>query len=490
MTDEFEEEHFEEKPFLEHLADLRITLFKIILVTLLGAVVCFVLRNHIFRILTRPIGRSASVAWAKEPPPQGSKPQVTNRKPSGETPDPSTPGPDRQTHVIVTGPFGGLVLVAWDFFVCSKEAVAFLKEHGINLFQSDPETSRKEPTKPSKPTTNAEKERASRKTPAIHVMITGPAKGFVIVMKTGFLCGLGLTLPLNIFFLAQFVFPALTRKEKKYVTPAFFIGGVLFAIGLLFGYFVTLPLAMNILARLNASIPVGTEAFVENRWELSLYLGTVTKLLIANGVIFEMPLLLTVLVRIGVLSVDTLKKKRRHAIGIMLVAAAMLSPPDAPTMFLVAAPMVVMYEGCIWVSWLLMRKKRRRDQEEEERESYWEERRRIRSAEKVEPEKKEDKQPPAESPPEHEAYPPSSEKHLEDSYGEDQSGAEGPTSKGEPHEHEDDFPYGEYDEQYWQEEEGPPGETPDETKPSQDDLGSEDAPPDDEDDLEDGDKMS
>jgi sec-independent protein translocase protein TatC len=396
--------------------------------------------------------------------------------------------------VIVTGPFGGLVLVAWDFFVCSKEAVAFLKERAGNLFQSDPKSPREQLVKPPRPTPGSKKKQPSRKgkraPPPIHVMITGPAKGFVIVMKTGFLCGLGLTLPLNIFFLAQFVFPALTRKEKKYVTPAFFIGGVLFVIGLLFGYFVTLPLAMNILARLNASIPVGAKAYVENRWELSLYLGTVTKLLIANGVIFEMPLLLTVLVRIGVLSVDTLKKKRRHAIGIMLVAAAMLSPPDAPTMFLVAAPMVVMYEGCIWVSWLLMRKKRRREQEEEEQESYWEERKRIRSAEKVEPEKKEDRQPPDESPPEHEEYPPRSEERPEDYYGEDQSGAGGPTSEGEPHEHEDDFPYGEYGDEYWQEEEGPPEDTPDETKPSQEDFGSEDAPPDDEDDLEEGDKMS
>ena len=256
-------------------------------------------------------------------------------------------------------------------------------------------------------------------------METGPTKGFMVVIKTSFLLGLGVTLPLNIFFLAQFVFPALTRKEKKYVRPSFLIGGVLFAIGLLFGYILTLPLAIRIFVEINERYGI------ENVWKMSEYLSTVTKLLIANGVIFEMPLLLIVLVRIGVLSVSTLRKKRRHAIVIILFVAAMLTPMDAATMFMLAVPMVVMYEACIWVSWFLMKKKRQREQGEEERESYWEERRRVRTAEKVEPEEKEGETPPEQGP-EHDDYGGPPEEYGEGDWHEDQSGQEEPPHESEP----------------------------------------------------------
>jgi len=256
-------------------------------------------------------------------------------------------------------------------------------------------------------------------------METGPTKGLMVVIKTSFLLGLGVTLPLNIFFLAQFVFPALTRKEKKYVTPSFLIGGVLFVIGLLFGYILTLPLAIRIFVEINERYDI------ENVWRMSEYLSTVTKLLIANGVVFEMPLLLIVLVRIGILSVATLRKKRRHAIVIILFVAAMLTPMDAATMFMLAVPMCVMYEGCIWVSWFIMRKKRLREQEEEERESYWEERRRVRTAEKVEPEEKKGETPPEQGP-EHDDYGEPPEEYGEDDWHEDQSRQEEPPREGDP----------------------------------------------------------
>jgi len=381
MTDEFEEEQFEEKPFLEHLEDLRMTLFKIIVVTILGAVVCLAVSKQIFSVLTAPIKRYARIVSVLNPAQTARKPpQQAKTSPPQERPEPPPNVPSPGTRVIVTGPLGGFLMLARDLVVYSRQALSLLSRYADK--RDDPQgVSGKDSAKPSRSVAEVKKEK--KPPPAVTIMETGPTKGFVVVVKTSFICGLGATLPLNIFFLAQFVFPALTRKEKRYVTPSFFIGGVLFVMGVLFGYFLTLPLAIRIFVELNSRYQI------ENVWKMSEYLSTVTKLLIANGVVFEMPLLLIVLVRIGVLSVTTLRRKRRHAIVIMLFIAAILTPMDAATMFMLAGPMLVMYEACIWVSWILMRKKRQREEEEERRESYWQERRRIGRAEKVKPEEEE-----------------------------------------------------------------------------------------------------
>jgi sec-independent protein translocase protein TatC len=496
MTDEFEEEHFEEKPFLEHLEDLRTTLIKIIVATVVGALVCLAISSRIFRVLQAPIGyspltgRYAWVVYGQSAPSATSTSQDQTPKHS-----PLSPGPGR--YVIVTGPLGRLIMLASDLFVFSREGFSLLnlrpaakkdpsppgppkgvsasdtyadrvrvtwkassgatsyevwrskkkksrfasrltKVSGTSYDDTSPRVGRAYSywvkAKNSSGTSRFSARESGRRLPTVRIIETGPTKGFIVVIKTSVIFGLGVTFPLNLFFLAQFVFPALTHKEKRYVTPAFFLGGVLFVMGLLFGYLLTLPLALRIFVNLNVRYQI------ENTWRMSEYLGTVSKLLIANGVIFEMPLILTILVRIGVLSVTTLRKKRRHAIVILFVVGAMLSPPDAPTMFMVAVPMLVMYEACIWVSWLLMRKKRRREQEEEERERGEDERRRLKRAERVEPEDKRD-DTPSEPPEEQDSGAPPDD-YTEDYWHEDKNGygewpEEGDYGEGDMH---DNFP--------------------------------------------------
>jgi len=512
MTDEFKEEHFEEKPFLDHLEDLRMTLIKIIVATVAGALVCLALSTRIFERLQAPIryspltGQYACVAYGQ------TAPAVPQRAPSGTKPAQDR-GPEQSPepvrYVVVTGPLSRLIILASDLFAFSRESFPLLnlkaaekkivekkdrpppkppkgvsasdkyadrvrvtwkaspRATSYEVWRSTSKNSRsaklieevsdtsyddippgmgKAPrvgkachywvkAKNSSGTSRLSSRESGRRLPTVRIIETGPTRGFIVVIKTSVICGLGVTFPLNLFFLAQFVFPALTRKEKRYVAPSFFIGGVLFTIGLLFGYFLTLPLALRIFVNLNVRYQI------ENTWRMSEYLGTVSKLLIANGVIFEMPLILTILVRIGVLSVTTLRKKRRHAIVILFILGAMLSPPDAPTMFMVAGPMIIMYEACIWVSWLFMRKKRRREEEEEERESYWQERKRVKEAEKVKPEEKRD-DTASDQPPEEQDSGSSPEDYTEDYWHEDQGGSgkwpeEGDYGEGDMH---DDFP--------------------------------------------------
>ncbi len=395
MTDELKEEHFEEKPFLEHLEDLRMTLLKIIVTTAVAAGLCLILSQQILSALKYPMDMAGVVyePYQPTPPAKASEPkspkEVTNASPPNSPEGKTQPG----THIVVTGPFGRLVVLAWDLFNYSKKALVSLKESAHEVGNVPP---KKQPgsTASSAKADKKQPRRAKKSAPpTVHLMVTGPVKGFMLVMNLALWCGVGIAMPLNLFFLAQFIFPALTRKEKKYVTPTFLVGGFLFVLGILFGYFLVIPLGLYALASLNAKYGL------ENFWEMDKYLSTIVKLLLANGAAFEVPLLLTVLVRLGVVSVSTLGKKRKHALVLILFASAILTPTgDALTMTLVAIPMYVLYEGSIWASRILMRKQRKREKEQEEKESYWEERKRIRRARKVEPEKKEEKPAPPEQP--------------------------------------------------------------------------------------------
>ena len=110
------------------------------------------------------------------------------------------------------------------------------------------------------------------------------------------------------------------------------------------GYFLTLPLALRVMFRINNWLGASCE-FVE----LSDYVGFVMKLLIAFGLAFELPVIIIVLGSLGIISSDQLRSKRRYVIVLLMVAAMLLTPPDPLTMLMMAAPLALLYELCIWV---------------------------------------------------------------------------------------------------------------------------------------------
>ena len=191
------------------------------------------------------------------------------------------------------------------------------------------------------------------------LVVFKPQEGFAVVMKTGMFAGLVLSTPFSLYFLAQFILPALTRKERKFLLPGFLIGGLLFVAGLVFCYRITLPMVIRLFWRFNTTFGF------KNLWNVNFYLSFVMGFMLANGIIFEVPLVLYLLVRLGILSVDTLKQKRRHAFVGCFIAGAALSPPDPASMFMVALPMLVLYEACIWASVLTMKKRKREEAEGE-----------------------------------------------------------------------------------------------------------------------------
>ena len=171
-----------------------------------------------------------------------------------------------------------------------------------------------------------------------------------VAMRISFFGGIALAMPYITYHVIMFVSPALTHREKKYIylilpwIALMFIGGVAFA------YFVLLPPALGFLFEFGSN--VATPLF-----KIGNYINVVTRLLLALGLVFEMPVLTTFLARIGVLKPKWLSDRRKVAIIFAFILAAIITPTFDPiNQCLVAAPLIVLYELSIWLAKLVQRK--------------------------------------------------------------------------------------------------------------------------------------
>lgn len=167
---------------------------------------------------------------------------------------------------------------------------------------------------------------------------------FLIQMQTGLFGGFALALPAMLYFVAGFVLPALHAEEKRYLLPTFAAGAFLFCTGVLFCYFFLLPIALGFFLDYNAYLGL------RPMWPFYDYIGFVLQMLIAFGISFELPLVLLVLNVLGIVSADWLAHYRRHAVVAIMIFAACITPGgDLLSLFLLSAPMYVLYEGTLWI---------------------------------------------------------------------------------------------------------------------------------------------
>lgn len=166
--------------------------------------------------------------------------------------------------------------------------------------------------------------------------------GFSVMFQIMIWGGIVISLPGLLYFVAQFVFPGLTRGERRAVRGALLAAGLLFAGGVAIGFESTLPLAVRALFEVNDWMGITI-------WPLALddYISLIAKTLLAFGLAFQMPLALLALGWSGVLTAAALRARRRHAIVAIFVIAMILTPPDPVSQIVMAVPMCVMYEICI-----------------------------------------------------------------------------------------------------------------------------------------------
>lgn len=190
-----------------------------------------------------------------------------------------------------------------------------------------------------------------QKLPNTKLVFLGPAEAFWMNMKIALVSGFVLIIPVVFYQLWRFVSPGLYPNEKKYVLPFVLTATGLFLIGVLFCYFIVIPFAMGFLL----SYKVGD--FLMPMLSVGLYIDFLLKFLLAFGFVFELPILIVITTRMGLITPQTLKKYRRVAIVLAFVVAAILTPtPDAFNQTLMAVPMIILYEVGIWVSLLINKK--------------------------------------------------------------------------------------------------------------------------------------
>ncbi len=190
------------------------------------------------------------------------------------------------------------------------------------------------------------------------LIFTGLTEGFFTYLKVGIIAGLFLVSPYIIYQLWAFVAPGLFKKEKKLLIPISIISSIFFVGGAGFGYFVVFPFGFKFL------ISNFTSEHVMAMPSIKEFLSLATKMLIAFGIIFELPLVIFILSRIGIVNYKMLRKYQKYAILGTFVIGAMLTPPDVITQAMMAGPLILLYEISIWVSYFFGKKKKIEDDDD------------------------------------------------------------------------------------------------------------------------------
>lgn len=174
---------------------------------------------------------------------------------------------------------------------------------------------------------------------------------FTLHITSSALIGFLVAFPYVFWELWRFIKPGLKAKERKHSRGAVFSVSLLFIIGVLFGYFIISPLSVNFLAHYSV------DSAVKNEFELSNYVSTISMIVLASAVLFQLPIVVYFLSKAGLITPSVMKFYRRHAIIVILILGALLTPPDPMSQILIAIPLFGLYQLSIFISAGVLRSK-------------------------------------------------------------------------------------------------------------------------------------
>jgi sec-independent protein translocase protein TatC len=313
------------KSFLEHLEDLRWVILKSLIALFLGMVVCLVAANQMVRVLTLPIEK-ANLRLAQM----------------------ETKAADYLVYLgmgtnyvrvpLATNNFGGFSLGNNRIWTMHMEPMLV----GTNwVLAIQPE--------PNAPPGQVGQARGN-------LINLGPLEGFKVALQVAIFGGLGLASPFIFYFIGSFVLPALKRREKYYLLRALSLGSILFCMGVLFCYFVVIPIVL--MAAVNFSHWLN---FGADQWRASEYIGVVAKFMLGMGLGFELPIIILTLVKLDLLDYQKLNRYRPYWIVVNLILSSVLTPPDPISMLLMAIPLQILYEVSVLIARIWHRRDAARD---------------------------------------------------------------------------------------------------------------------------------
>ena len=183
------------------------------------------------------------------------------------------------------------------------------------------------------------------------------AEQFSVHIWTSITVGFIVAFPFIIWEVWKFISPGLYEKERKGARSFIIISSLLFFIGVLFGYYVVTPLSVNFLGNYSISDQV------ERNIKIGSYIALVRSSALASGLIFELPIIMYFLTKMGLITPAFLRKYRKHALVIVLILAAVITPPDIISQVIVAIPILILYEVSIQISKIVLKRELKREQE-------------------------------------------------------------------------------------------------------------------------------
>ncbi|MFC5285182.1 twin-arginine translocase subunit TatC [Pedobacter alpinus] len=190
------------------------------------------------------------------------------------------------------------------------------------------------------------------------IINTEMAGQFTLQINSALMTGLVLGFPYLLWEVWRFIKPALKDAEKKSASGFVLYASFLFIIGIMFGYFIVAPLSINFLSNYSISPDI------ENTITIDSYFSSVATLTLCTGAIFELPIVIYILSQLGIMTPTFMKEKRRYAVVLILIIAAIVTPtPDIPTMLTVSLPLFLLYEVSITVSGRVLKKKQKAEKE-------------------------------------------------------------------------------------------------------------------------------
>lgn len=351
-----------EKPFLEHLEDLRICVTRIVVTLLIAFIACFAFHEYLFKVMQRPIDRvwenqveltlptkpkEAPIPLDAETWEQAKKIERTANalpEPQRESFYNALEDPQMRFHttmVALVRAVGEIPENNRDTFIASLQLEEQAAKQLAGLLEKSPNP-------------NIDSRGNLRTMSALK-----PTETFMLSVKLSFFAAIVISFPLLLMFILQFVLPGLHENERRVLWPSLTIGFGLFLTGVLFAYLIVLPLALDFFQGW------GENMGVANDWRIGEYITFATQFTLLFGLSFELPVVVMALVKIGLLSYTTMSNTRSYAILAIFVAAAVITPtPDALTLSLMAGPMILLYEICIWLAWFDERKQKHREKAE------------------------------------------------------------------------------------------------------------------------------
>ncbi|MFQ3296129.1 MAG: sec-independent protein translocase protein TatC [Polaribacter sp.] len=180
-----------------------------------------------------------------------------------------------------------------------------------------------------------------------------PTQQLMTAIWSSLILGIILSFPYLLWELWRFISPGLTNKEVKSSKGFIFIASFLFFCGIAFSFYVIAPISIHFLYNYKIS------DVIQNNFTLDSHIGLVTNMLLGVSILFELPMLIYFLTKIGLVTPEFLKKYRKHALVIVLILAAIITPPDVASQVIVAIPILILYEISIKVSKLVIKKQQK-----------------------------------------------------------------------------------------------------------------------------------